>query len=292
MSIRATNLVNLTHFASTQQRDRDGRTVIDLEEARFIDPYGLVAIACHVIEAHAKDQDIQVLTPYSPRVATYLSRMNFPSLCEAFDLDVDWPFPDVLARDHHHDLLELQPFTSYESIEKLANLVFHNLEGHIDPQALVTLFDAVGELGANVIEHSAGPNETGVGIICAQMYKRGDPEEFLVLAVADLGIGMKRALKRHKPANNQEAVGLALKRNVSGTDDAGRGQGLPEVIEQVTGLKGRVHVRSGTAEARLSGTARSGQIKRYRSVIPLGGTIVGARIPCRPGATGSRGGSR
>jgi hypothetical protein len=74
------------------------------------------------------------------------------------------------------------------------------------------------------------------------------------------------------------AIGRAIRWHVSRVPDEGRGQGLPGVVEGVRGLGGTVWIRSGTA-LRTIARGRPTTV----GVSPLQGTIVGARLPCRPG---------
>ena len=75
-----------------------------------------------------------------------------------------------------------------------------------------------------------------------------------------------------------EAIRQAIRWNVSSVPDEGRGQGLPGVVDGVKGLGGTVWIRSGVASRTLSRRqARTVEVSR------LQGTIVGARLPCRPG---------
>ncbi len=117
------------------------------------------------------------------------------------------------------------------------------------------------------------------GYMAAQRYKHGTPDEYLVVAVGDAGIGIQASLShRHGPMSEAEAIEHALKRFVSGTDDPHRGQGLPDIVDGVTCFSGGVYVRSGAARLRVTGTR-----KWTKQVSHLQGTIVGARVPCRPG---------
>jgi hypothetical protein len=78
--------------------------------------------------------------------------------------------------------------------------------------------------------------------------------------------------------DDQTAVAKALELYVSSVDDPGRGQGLTWIAEALAGLNGAVWVRSGAATRRVT---------KYRSrgeqVSHLQGTIVAARVSCRPG---------
>jgi hypothetical protein len=99
------------------------------------------------------------------------------------------------------------------------------------------------------------------------------------VAVGDVGVGIRESLRlRYGEMTDGEAITHAIRWNVSRVPDAGRGQGLPGVVDGVRGLDGVVWIRSGAA---------SRTITRRRAttigVSRLQGTIIGARLPCRPG---------
>jgi hypothetical protein len=115
--------------------------------------------------------------------------------------------------------------------------------------------------------------------IAAQRYKAGTPEERIVVAVGDAGIGIRESLRtRYGVMTDGQAIRRAVQWNVSSVADEGRGQGLPGVVDGVRGLGGTVWIRSGAASRMVTrGQVRTAEVSR------LQGTIVGARLPCRPG---------
>jgi hypothetical protein len=93
------------------------------------------------------------------------------------------------------------------------------------------IFEATGELGLNVVEHAGSP---AGGFVSAQRYKAGAPEERIVVAVADVGIGIRESLRsRYGDMPDDEAIGRAVQWHVSRIRDEGRGQGLPGIVEGV-----------------------------------------------------------
>ena len=130
------------------------------------------------------------------------------------------------------------------------------------------LFEAAGELGQNVVEHAGSP--VG-GFIAAQRYKAGAPEERIVVAVGDAGVGIRESLRaRYGDMPDGEAIRRAIQWNVSSVPDEGRGQGLPGVVDGVKALGGVVWIRSGVA----SRTMTRRQATDVRGVSP-------ARYDCR-----------
>jgi hypothetical protein len=160
--------------------------------------------------------------------------------------------------------------------DRLASFIWERLEGGVDGEVVNQLFEATGELGQNVVEHAGSP--VG-GFIAAQRYKAGAPEERIVVAVGDVGVGIRESLRvRYGDMTDAESIRRAIQWHVSRVPDEGRGQGLPGVVDGVRGLGGTVWIRSGAASRTVTrGHAPTSEVSR------LQGTIVGARLPCRPG---------
>ncbi len=277
MSIRGRRSLNLLTFDQVLVPDDDEVVTVDLSMTEFIDAYGLVGVTCHIAEAVADGRAVKVLTPEHDAVARYLSRMHLPALLEEYDVAVDWPFPWVGERDQQDSLIELENFSDAGGSDRLAEFLWHRLmEGGADPQVVDDVFNAAGELCNNVVEHAQSASG---GWVAAQRYQADQPSEYLVLAVGDVGIGISRSLsRRYGWMDDEKAVAKALELYVSSVDDPGRGQGLTWIAEALAGLRGSVWVRSGAAARRVT---------KYRSrgeqVSHLQGTIVAARVPCRPG---------
>lgn len=115
--------------------------------------------------------------------------------------------------------------------------------------------------------------------MAAQRYKAGLPEERIVIAVGDVGVGIRESLRpRYGDMTDDQAIRRAVQWNVSRVPEQGRGQGLPGIVDGVRGLGGIVWIRSGSALRTITrGTRTTLGVSRLR------GTIVGARLPCRPG---------
>jgi hypothetical protein len=92
-------------------------------------------------------------------------------------------------------------------------------------------------------------------------------------------MGVRESLRaRYGVMTDDEAIRRAIQWYVSRVPDRGRGQGLSGVVDGVRDLGGTVSIRSGGA-SRIMSNRRETTL----SVSRLQGTIVGARLPCRPG---------
>jgi hypothetical protein len=205
MSIHGRRLLNLSTFDQVLVPDDDEVVTVDLSMTEFIDAYGLVGVACHIAEAVEDGRAVKVLTPEDQDVARYLSRMHLPAFLEEWDVEVDWPFPIVSERDRQDRLIELECFSDSGGSDRLAGFLWDRLmEGGADPQVVDEAFNAAGELCNNVVEHARSASG---GWVAAQRHQVGQPGEYLVLAVGDVGIGISRSLsERYGPMDDSKAV--------------------------------------------------------------------------------------
>ena len=217
------------------------------------------------------------MLPEHPDVRSWLSRMHLGAVIDTFGVHVvGGVLPRVAERDRRDTLIELQRFHDSYGSDRLASFIWERLEGGADGEVVNQLFEAAGELGQNVVEHAGSP--VG-GFVAAQRYKAGAPEERIIVAVGDAGIGIRESLRpRYGDMTDRQAITQAIRWNVSRVLEQGRGQGLPGVVDGVRGLGGVVWIRSGAASRTIT-PRRAATVDVYR----LQGTIVGARLPCRPG---------
>jgi hypothetical protein len=254
-----------------------GVAAIDLAQESFVDAYALVALACFIASTAGEGLSVRLVLPVDPDVRSWLSRMHLGAVIDAFGTRVEGAaLPRVVERDRRDTLIELERFDDAHGSDHLASFIWERLQGGADGEVVNQLFEATGELGLNVVEHAGSP---AGGFLAAQRYKAGMPEERIIVAVGDVGVGIRESLRpRYGDMTAGQAIRRAIQWHVSRIPDEGRGQGLPGVVEGVRGLDGVMWIRTG---------AVSRTITRRREttigVSPLQGTIVGARLPCRPG---------
>jgi hypothetical protein len=253
-----------------------GVASLDLARVGFVDAYALTGLACFVASAAGDGLCVRVALPEEADVRSWLSRMHLGDVLEAFGVQVVGELRRVPERDRRDALIELQRFEDANGSDRLASFIWERLQGGADGEVVNQLFEATGELGANVVEHAGSPSG---GFVAAQRYKAGTPDERIIVAVGDVGIGIRESLRpRYGEMTDDAAIRRAVQWNVSRLPDEGRGQGLPGVVDGVQGLGGTIWIRSGVALRRIT---RSRQTTV--GVSRLQGTIVGARLPCRPG---------
>ena len=253
-----------------------GAARLDLARIGFVDAYALTGLACFVASAARDGLPVRVVLPEEPDVRSWLSRMHLGDVLEAFDVHVEGELPRVAEHDRRDALIELQRFRDAHGSDRLASFIWERLQGGADGEVVNQLFEATGELGANVVEHAGSPSG---GFVAAQRYKAGTADERIIVAVGDAGIGIRESLRpRYGDMTDDAAIRRAVQWHVSRVPEEGRGQGLPGVVDGVRGLDGTIWIRSGVALRRIT---RSRQTTL--GVSRLQGTIVGARLPCRPG---------
>lgn len=271
MGLRVIGSLDLDTFASSLNDER----TIDLGGTTFVDVCGIVGVACLADGNASRGASPHVILPTRQEVASYLSRMRMGWVLTDTAAVLEGPsLPTVRVRPGADQLVSLLEIRSEWETEEVANLVWSRIEGTVDPAVAIALFEALTELGSNAVQHSGAARAFAAG----QTFRRESENEYVVVAIGDSGIGIRASLtSRFEPSSDSEALRLALTADVSASGERGRGQGLPSTVESVTALGGELVVHSGSAVAVCR---RGGQEVRATRGIP--GTLVAARIPCRP----------
>jgi hypothetical protein len=255
---------------------------IDLERVDHVNLYGLMGMAVAVMAAKSDGLAISIAPPKDSSACNFISRLGFDRFIRDV-ADVQCEMDLTSSQQPGHVLVEMRLFRSGDELQPLYDLLEDRLAGVAGPQSHSALIEALWELGGNAVEHSGAP---GIAAAVVQGAKRRDTHVDFV--VADAGKGIRQSFlegsRGLKPTSDHEALTLALEYLVSSVKDPGRGQGLATTVEQATGLRGRVMIRSGDARRlMMAETGPSGtSIKPApSSVPPLRGTIVAVSLPCR-----------
>ncbi|MBI5043631.1 MAG: sensor histidine kinase [Nitrospirae bacterium] len=230
-----------------------GLSIIDLKEAAFVDPYGMVGLL--EIGELLKSDGIKkpLLLPESEEVIKYLERMDFFKFADKyFSLEPAKPqISEKYRRSSYSDvLLEITPIEKSDDIHFIVGKVKGRAHAilakhlHYDERAINGFIVALSEVCQNIIEHSE--NKGFVGI---QKYHFQNLNKNVVkIAVMDIGIGFKKSLSgRFSIKNDFDAIEKALLHGASRYADEGRGHGLAAVRRFVNQWNGRLSIRSGTA---------------------------------------------
>jgi anti-anti-sigma regulatory factor len=263
--------------------------IIDLEQVRFVDPYGMVGLLALARFLRQRAFEPVLLLPRSAEVMKYLDRMDFSRHAErlyALDLTTLWPDGEYSRSMHSDVLLEITPITRAEDIhyivdrvrERAQTILSQNL--HYEQAAIDGFVVALSEVCQNIPEHSED-----VGYVAIQKYYYGRRlgKNLVKIAVMDLGVGFRASLAPRYASQSAAwsdllALRLAMFKGASRYDDPGRGQGLSAVRRFVERWQGKLMIRSGSARLGLSPTwGRSAT--RQTNLIPFPGTQVSIVLP-------------
>lgn len=241
-----------------------GAQVVDLRDVSWIDPLHLVAVAALAHACQREDVEFRLLGPSGPQ-ASYAARMRLGVIIDKFGGSHD--LPTACEQDRHESLLEITELTSRTDADRMAALV-HDRVYPLDPRAAAALHNGLAEIGANVCDHAQS-----TGFMAAQAIGRLDQLRF---AVADRGVGLLSTLVGRGAHDDRSAVDLAISGESRLKDeDATRGSGLPNTIEQVAALGGAVFIASGAATVQLGAT----DVWRCTAEPAWEGTLLEGRLP-------------
>src|SRR3990172_2719921 len=197
---------------------------IELQEAIFIDPYGMVGILefgeCLKSKGIQKTIHLQLSEKY-------------------------------LRSSYSDVLLEITPIEKPDDIHSIVGKVKERAQSilakhlHYDERAINGFIVALSEVCQNIIEHSETKGFVGI-----QKYHFQNMNKNVVkIAVMDIGIGFRMSLsERFSLKNDLEAIEKALIHGASRYAEKGRGHGLSAVRRFVNQWNGKLSIRSGTAK--------------------------------------------
>ncbi len=230
-----------------------GELRFSLEEVRFIDPYGLVGLWCVLRCLRRRYPAVAVILPTDPELQGYLRRMNFRTLA------VPVAVPEGTGRGRDSSvasdvLLELTPIEKHADVEQVVRSILGRVRRILESELGygerdVTAFCTVlSEACTNICDHSED-----IGVVAAQRYTQRAGTRYVVVGVADLGIGIRQSLAtRYRHAerwSHIQAIVNALHKEYSRHPD--RGLGLFMVSKIVGAYRGSLHIRSGDARLYL-----------------------------------------
>lgn len=252
----------------------------DLSGLRFIDAFGVVGTAACLVAAEQQGARPHVDLPAAAQMREHLAAMGFMRFLAELGTEND---VDTKPIERPDVVVPLSRIAKVFEAEQLSHLLWANA-AQWDAQVLEALTEGLWELAANSIEHSGAE-----ALLMGQVYHRGrgeppDHDGNVQIVIGDAGRGIRGSFLEsttpHAPADDAEAIQLALRYLVSSVPDAGRGQGLTTTVEQATALGGKVVLRSGNARVTVARDAT--QVER---VADVGVTVVGISLPLIPGDT-------
>jgi hypothetical protein len=256
--------------------DGAGRVELDLGGVTLFDPYGLAAL-CAFVQYCANTHELHVRPPQTQGTAAYLAASGFPEMITKAGwgtLDAPIAQNQFRASSQNTRVMPLLAIRSDSDIfdvrERLRSILKHRgcpIDFANDLSA------ALSELCQNTIEHADDPT---ISVAAAQVYQNTQGVPFVIISVADGGIGLRHSLlTKHGVAvsNHIEAINMAFK-GVPGRSTSG-GMGLRKVLDTSARYHGRIDVRSGTAWATRRAT---GYAWEPRQGFCMPGTQVGVTV--------------
>ena len=231
---------------------------LSLEDVRFIDPYGLVGLWCVLRYLQRRHPAVAVLPPTERELQGYLHRMNFAAVTSPLAI-LEGTAGGRRASGPSEVLLELTPIEQQADVEQVIRTILGRVRRILESElgyseGDVTAFCTVlAEACTNICDHSADR-----GVVAAQRYTQRGGTRYIVVGVADLGIGIRQSLAtRYRQAerwSHIQAIVNALHKEYSRHPD--RGLGLFMVSKIVGAYQGSLHIRSGDARLYLRHRAR------------------------------------
>lgn len=266
-----------------------GEIAIDLEQVRFVDPYGMVGLLALARFLRQQTLTPVLMLPRSGEVMKYLDRMDFSRHAEqlcTLDLATLWAEGEYSRSTHSDVLLEITPITRSEDIhyivdrvrDRAQTILSQNL--HYAQTAIDGFVVALSEVCQNIPEHS---EDVGYVAIQKYFYGRRLGKNVVKIAVMDLGVGFQASLAPryaiHTAAwTDVAALRLAIFEGATRYDDPGRGQGLSAVRRFIERWHGKLMIRSGTARVGLSPDWDRTATQQI-GLVPFPGTQVSIVLP-------------
>jgi len=251
-----------------------------LEDVKFIDPYGLAGLWCVLRFLKRRHRAIVVIPPTDPQLQGYLHRMNFPAATAPMAV-LDGSVGRHGASGPSDVLLELTSIEQQADVEQVLRTILGRirriLEGELGyGERDVTAFCTVlSEACMNICDHSGD-----IGVVAAQRYTQRGGTGYVIVGVADLGIGIRQSLAtRYRHAerwSHIQAIVNALQKEYSRHPD--RGLGLFMVSRIVGAYRGSLHIRSGDARLYL----------RHRAHRLVAGPFPGTQLAISLSARGTQ----
>jgi hypothetical protein len=246
----------------------------DLHSVRFIQPCGVVALACLAEYHAAKGDEISLRLPMSGNATEYLTRMNVGRVLKE-RCGIRDALPTIRRADPLGGLLEVQRFETEDGADELVDILEQRLSYPLLRSEAQPVVDAVWELVTNAVKHSG----TGVGYFAAQVYEPGRRTARVDFGVGDWGKGIRESLAETQRARQTDVLAIeeAVKMGVSRwVTDPTRGKGLPlTVFDKAVARGGQITIRS-----RAGAVSFFPQGRFRRRIAPRPGVLVSGSIPC------------
>ncbi len=248
-------------------QDDAGDRLVDLTNLQFVTPTFLLRLRTFIDWHRLYGRAVRVVLPKDQNVARYIARMHVHSELPPQTFGA---LPVVRERDRRDVLIPLTRLSELREVDRMHEAVAELIFNHVDHD-IASVADAfalgMSELAQNGVEHGRA-SPTGC-YVAAQRYRK--PTSRLVLAIADLGVGIPEHLRQRYPDIKEDhaVIDLATRERSTGTGRADRGFGFSQTIEEIQAAhvsSASILVRSG--HGRLAIRFRDGGVTRRSEVTP------------------------
>lgn len=241
----------------------NGHCEVDLREASFVEPAGLVAVAATAERAVREGRRVEVRAPLSDSCRNYLARMQLGVQLNA--LGVAHSLGSVRSHYVGDKLCELRRFRDESELDEIADTII-SLYRRAGLSVVQPLYNSLYELALNAVQHSG----QGGGYVALQAFpKSGD----VAFAIGDSGVGLRARLGA---STDKAAIALAAQKHVTSEGEPGRGRGITGVIELTGQHRGAVTMISGTAHGEFTRGHWDPRVTTMTG--PFLGTVAQARL--------------
>lgn len=200
--VRLPQSLTLETLRGVVRRWPDGAAEITvrLDPAQWVHPAGIVGLACLIRTTERRGGRVAVDATACAR-AGYWERMGFFRV-----LGLEGPPPEGVARKPRGRFSELRSVAEIEEVDEITEA----LVAVTNPtRAAQRVFNhVVSEALNNVCQHSDAE-----GFCLAQYYPQTDEVRF---CIGDFGCGLRHSLRGLTPADDREAIQLALRVGITG----------------------------------------------------------------------------
>jgi hypothetical protein len=234
---------------------RDGwktEVVIDLRRCTFADPYGLTAVHALCTRLAPRVAGVWVCLPVAPGVQAYLAVAGLADGIHRCGVElVGGVGPSLPPSGRCEVLLPVRAIGSEPDAASAAAAAKERIGGMLArldwrPDVADGMVSAIMELTMNVVEYAATE-----GYLAVQGYRLDTSDGFVVAAISDGGVGIRRTLAGRHPelADPRVADADVLVRmfdeSLSARAGSAGGLGMRTLQDAVEHIGGRLDVRSG-----------------------------------------------
>jgi len=236
----------LAHVQNISAGSFENEAEFVMRDVRFIDPYALIGLCLSIRCLQKSFKEVRVVPPDDFETASYLAFMNFNDhISSLASLSNEWT--TVSSQVQSDVLVKITNIGSDCNFQEESLGIILNNQLNFSEEEVTSYTTVVSELCHNIVDHSED-----TGYLAAQRYmNHSTGRRFVMIAVGDLGIGMRSALKkRYDEAegwSHYDAIVKALQKEATSSLTGDRGLGLHKVHEITKKYSGSLRIRSGDA---------------------------------------------